>query len=103
MTRYGLHGSLRATEGNGEALTDLLLDAAAAVQQGDGCQLYLVSRDPADAELVWVTEVWTDRESHDASLQDPATIEMIVKARPIIAGFGDRSEFVPVGGTGIKL
>ena len=103
MTRYGLHGSLRATDGQGEALAELLLEAAHSVDGQDGCLLYLVSRAEDDPELVWVTEVWTDRAAHAASLQHPATTAMISRGRPLIAGMGDRSEFVPVGGLGLTL
>ena len=66
---FGLHGKITATQGNGDALAALLLEAAAGLESVPDCQLYLVSRDPAEPEAIWVTEVWTDREAHAASLQ----------------------------------
>jgi quinol monooxygenase YgiN len=48
-----------------------------------------------------VTEAWTNRAAHAASLEDPAARELIARARPIIASFADRAEFRPEGGKGL--
>ena len=52
-----------------------------------GCLNYVVARDPADADAIWITEVWADAESHKASLALPSVQAAIAKARPLIAGF----------------
>jgi quinol monooxygenase YgiN/mannose-6-phosphate isomerase-like protein (cupin superfamily) len=49
----------RAQAGKGDELAGLLLEAAAGLEGVDGCELYLIARDPADPELVRVVEVWT--------------------------------------------
>jgi quinol monooxygenase YgiN len=33
-----------------------------------GCLRHIVARDGADAETIWVTEVWESRDKHRASL-----------------------------------
>lgn len=99
--RYGLCGSILATEGEGDTLASLLLEAATALEFADGCRLYLVNRDPSDADRVWVVEVWDSAEQHRASLDLPAVQEVIGRARPVIAGMGDRFELEPIGGLGI--
>jgi quinol monooxygenase YgiN len=48
-----------------------------------------------------VTEAWTNRGAHAASLADPAAKALIERARPIIADFADRAEFRPEGGKGL--
>jgi quinol monooxygenase YgiN len=55
---------------------------------------------PDDADAVWVTEVWTSPEAHQASLEDEAVRELITQARPLIAGLGERFQLSPVGGKG---
>jgi quinol monooxygenase YgiN len=100
---FGLHGRIVAAPGQGDALAALLLEAADVL--GDGfpeCRLYLVSRSAADHESVWVTEVWTDREAHDASLRDERVRAVITRARPIIASRADSTELRPVGGKGLR-
>jgi quinol monooxygenase YgiN len=98
---YGMHGCINAQPGHGDALAGILLDAAEAARQDDSCLLYFVSRSLEDDDAIWVTEAWTDRDAHGAALQDEATKAMISRARPLIAGFSDRSEFRPVGGKGL--
>jgi quinol monooxygenase YgiN len=67
-----------------------------------GCLSYVIARDATDPNALWITEVWQDRESHQASLQLPAVQEAIRRARPLIAGFGERFETTPVGGFGLQ-
>ena len=100
---FGLHGKITATQGNGDALAALLLEAAAGLESVPDCQLYLVSRDPAEPEAIWVTEVWTDREAHAASLQLDAVREQIARAMPMIAKPPEGTELRPAGGKGVNL
>jgi len=98
---YGMHGRIVAHPGHGDELTAILREAAAGLEANPGCLLYVVSRAADDADSVWVTEAWTNRAAHAASLEDPAARELIARARPIIASFADRAEFRPEGGKGL--
>jgi quinol monooxygenase YgiN len=98
---YGMHVRFTAAPGQGDALAAILVEAAAGVEADDACLLYVVSRSPTEGETVWVTEAWTSREAHDASLEDPAARELIGRAMPLLAGRPDAEELRPVGGKGI--
>lgn len=98
---YGRFGQFRARPGAGDALAALLLEAADGLRANDGCLLYVVSRSDDDPGVVWVTEVWTDRSAHRASLQDPAARALIIQAMPLIEAMGEATEHRPVGGKGI--
>src|SRR4051812_48363272 len=98
---FGMHGCINAHPGQGDALAAILLEAAEAARDDDACLLYFVSRSPEDDDAIWVTEAWTDRAAHGAALEAEATKAMIARARPLIAGFSERSEFRPVGGKGL--
>ncbi|HUH06413.1 MAG TPA: antibiotic biosynthesis monooxygenase [Egibacteraceae bacterium] len=100
---YGLCGKILAVEGEGDTLERYLLEAAAALAEVDGCTLYAVSRLPGEPGAVWVIEIWSDREAHQDSLQLDAVQDVISRARPVIAGMGDRFELSPVGGKGLQL
>jgi quinol monooxygenase YgiN len=95
-----MHGYFKAQPGQGEALAAILLEAADALRADDSCLLYVVSRGE-DADTIWVSEAWKDREAHDASLRAPGVPEMIARARPLIAGMDGRAEFTPLGGKGV--
>ncbi|MER9396685.1 antibiotic biosynthesis monooxygenase [Mesorhizobium sp. M0615] len=95
---YGLIGKMRTARGQRDAIMDVLLASTGAMP---GCLSYVIARDPADADAIWVTEVWTDAASHKASLQLPEVHAAIAKARPIIAGFEFQVETHPAGGFGL--
>ncbi len=98
---YGMHGRIVAQPGHGDELAAILLEAAAGLEANPDCLLYVVSRSADDPDSVWVTEAWTDRAAHAASLEAAGAGELIARARPIIASFADRAELRPEGGKGL--
>lgn len=90
---YGVIGQIRAVPGKRD---ELLAHLLAGSHQMPGNLAYLVAKDMADADAIWITEVWTSAAAHQASLQLPQVQDAIRHARPIIAGFGTRAEVVPV-------
>lgn len=95
---YGLIGKMTAAAGQRDTLASILLDGTGAMP---GCLSYVVATDPADPDALWITEVWDSQTSHQASLALPAVQAAIAKGRPMIAGFSNRVETVPLGGYGI--
>ena len=53
----------------------------------------MLSRELDDPAAIWVTEAWTDRDAHTASLDNPAAKDQIARAMPLIAGIDGRAEF----------
>lgn len=98
---FGMLVRFTAQPGQGDALAAMLLEAADGVRSLGACQLYIVSRVPADDETVWVTEAWTDREAHDASLKDEQAQALIKRAMPLLAGPPETIELRPAGGKGL--
>ena len=95
---YGLIGKMTAVAGQRDALAAILLDGTQAMP---GCLSYVIARDPADDNALWITEVWDSQASHKASLSLLSVQAAIAKGRPLIAGFSNRVETEPVGGHGI--
>ena len=96
--KYGLFGKMVATPGKRDELIGYLL---AGTGRMPGCLIYVVARDPVEADAIWITEVWQTKQQHADSLNLPEVQAAITQARPIIAGFGERFETVPVGGVGL--
>jgi quinol monooxygenase YgiN len=96
---YGLIGKFIAHPGQRDALLEILL---ASTGDMPGCLSYVVATDPSDPNVVWITEVWDNKQSHEASLALPAVRAAIQKAMPLIASFGDGIVTAPVGGHGLK-
>ena len=95
---YGLIGKIRSVAGQRDALASILIEGTSAMP---GCLSYVVAIDGSEPESLWVTEVWDSSASHRASLSLPAVQQAIAKAKPIIAGFGERFETRPIGGYGL--
>ena len=95
---YGLIGKMSAVPGQRDALAAILLESTGSMP---GCLSYVIATDPADADALWITEVWDSAESHKASFSLPAVQAAIAKGRPLIAGFSNRVETVPLGGHGL--
>jgi quinol monooxygenase YgiN len=102
MTYYGLHGSLQARPGQGQALAGILLEAAREIASAPGCRLYLVSADTAVPEIIWITEVWDSQEDHDNSLTGEGVRALISRALPLLAGSpASGQELRVLGGKGL--
>jgi len=96
---YGLIGKMRTQPGQRDALIAILLAGTGSMP---GCLSYIVAKDPADADGIWITEVWNSLERHKASLALPSVKEAIGKGRPLIAGFDHQIPTEPVGGIGLR-
>lgn len=81
---YGLIGQMLAAPGKRDELLAILGEG---VNDMPGCLSYVIAKDPANADALWITEVWTDKAAHAASLKLPSVQAAIAKGRPMIAGF----------------
>lgn len=95
---YGLIGKMMVVPGQREALIAIMLEGVAGMP---GCLSYIIARDPANADALWITEVWESQEQHRASLALPSVQAAIASGRPLIAAFGESVVTEPVGGHGI--
>lgn len=95
---YGLIGKMTATADQRDTLAAILLESTRSMP---GCLSYVIATDPADADALWITEVWDSQASHQASLDSPAVKAAITRGRPLIAGFSNRVETSPIGGVGL--
>ncbi len=92
---------MRARAGCRDDIINILLSGVDGLRVA-GCQLYAVCTTPADAEMIWVTEIWESAERHEASLQLPETRAAIAKAMPMLTGEFTRQELTVVGGLGVS-
>ena len=95
---YGLIGKFLAAPGKREELVAIMLEGSVPMA---GCLSYVIARDPASDDGIWITEVWDNKENHVASLGIPEVKATIARAMPLIAGFGERFETEPLGGVGL--
>jgi len=93
QTMYGLISQLFSAPENRDAVIGHL---RAGSRNMPGCLSYVVAKDSAREDAIWVTETWSDEQSHQNSLSLPGVQQAIAQARPLITGFGIRAETLPI-------
>jgi quinol monooxygenase YgiN len=63
-----------------------------------GCFSNVIANDATDENVLWVTEVWESKASHDASLSLRGVQALIPKVKPLLANFEKIAETDPVAG-----
>ncbi|MDP9103253.1 MAG: antibiotic biosynthesis monooxygenase [Pseudomonadota bacterium] len=94
---YGLIGSMTAKPGQRAALIAAIAEGSTDMP---GCYSYVIAADAANPDLIWITEVWDSKQSHDASLNLPPVQAAIAKAKPLIGGMGSQTITTPTAGGG---
>lgn len=102
MSTYGSYVKLTAHSGQQAQLLELLVEAADAMTDVKGCDMYIVNTSPNDPDSVWVTEIWRSREEHDASLTGETAKAQIQRALLLLAGPPEAIILQPIGGKGLK-
>jgi quinol monooxygenase YgiN len=95
---YGLIVKMTLLPGKRDEMIDALKESAANMP---GCFSYVVAKDAADENALWVTEVWGSSASHDASLSLPAVRNVIPRAKSLVSNFERIAVTNPVWGVGL--
>ena len=98
--RYGLSGKLVTRPEKRDPVVAIILRDVQELK-AVGCDLYVVSVSDDHPDDIWVTEVWSSKEAHDASLQLPSVKQAIAEAMPMLTGEFEQVEFSVVGGLGV--
>jgi quinol monooxygenase YgiN len=67
-----------ASEGKRDQLIDILLACSSNLP---GCLSYIIAKDVADRDGIWITEVWKSKQKHQVSLTLPSVQAAIAKGR----------------------
>lgn len=78
-------GTLEALPGKRDQLVDILTRRSTDLEDA-GCLLYEVGVNEEDPDTVFVAEVWTSAQAHQASLQLDSVRAAIQEARPLLSG-----------------
>jgi quinol monooxygenase YgiN len=98
--RYGYIGTMRVKPGHRDEVVATLVGGTEGLRAA-GCDLYVVGVSDTDKDLIWVNEVWVNKEAHDASLQLPETKAAIAKTMPLLTGEFTSQELDIAGGLGV--
>jgi quinol monooxygenase YgiN len=95
---YGQIAKITAIPSKRDELIAVLLEGTKSMP---GCLSYIIAKDVTEADAIWISEAWENKESHDASLSLASVKYSLSKGRALIAGFSNRVVTTPIGGTGL--
>jgi quinol monooxygenase YgiN len=95
---WGMIAKITVSPGKRDEMIRVLRESAANMP---GCLSYIVAKDAADENVLWVTEAWDSQASHDASLSLPAVKNAIPQGKALITGFEKVATTTPVWGVGL--
>ncbi len=89
----GFINKITTVSGERDKVVSLVLEGSDSMA---GCHSYIVAVDTENPDLIWVTEVWDNTETQQASLENPIVKKAIEQAMPLIAGFENVATTTPV-------
>src|SRR5690606_26222759 len=102
MSKFGLFGRFIVKDGERDTLVNILQEAAESMNTLEECEIYLVSVAEEEANAVYVHEVWSNENDHQASLALESTQTLIKRAKPIITGMERINTLTTKGGKGVS-
>jgi quinol monooxygenase YgiN len=98
---FSMVGNLTTTPENRDKLINILLQAAALMDDQQRCKFYIINKDRDDAGKVWVMELWDSKDAHDAALTLPEVRALIGQAMPLLVGQPSGASLDVMGGKGL--
>lgn len=89
---FGQINKVTAVAGKREELVELVISGSGKMP---GCHSYVVATDVGNADVIWITEVWSDADMHAASMEIPHVKASVEQAMPMIAGFETVATTIP--------
>ena len=84
--RRSLMVRLTANEGMRPALLDMLNTYADGLAEEPGTELFIVSLDPDDANIVWLYEIFADEDAENAHRSSDGFSELMKSMPPLLGG-----------------
>jgi quinol monooxygenase YgiN len=101
MPRFAQHTRLTAAPGRRDALVAKFLEAASLQAGNEACELMLVSVAPDDADVVYLTEVWTSAERWEQARESDEIKAWSASMPALVAGPPESTPLEIAGGTGL--
>lgn len=102
MNQFALIGKFSTDAKDRDALIGILEEAVKIMEDIEECKHYIVYKDAANDEQVWVSEIWDSKDAHDESLTRDDVRAIISQAIPLIKGTPEAGiQLIPVSGKGL--
>ncbi|MGW4803394.1 putative quinol monooxygenase [Kitasatospora sp. NPDC004272] len=83
---FSVYGRMTALPGRRDELVAVLLDGFRVSGEAGGLLDYSINTAFDDPDTVWLTQLWTDKEAHDATTRSEAVAVVTRRVGPLLAG-----------------
>ena len=98
---YALINKLTAKPGKRDEVIELILESSKPFKDNPSCLFSLVYKDTEDPNIIWVEDVWTNKDDHTKALAQPELRPYIEKTIPLLEGKPEQHEIELAGGKGL--
>lgn len=98
---YALINKMTTKPGKREEVIGLLIRSGESFRNNPSCIHYLVYKDAEDLNIIWVEDVWKNKEDHTAALAKPQLKPYIEKTILLLEGMPQQHEVHFAGGKGL--
>jgi len=98
---YALINKLTTKSGKRDEAITLILESSKPFQNNASCLISLVYKDTKDPNVIWVEDVWTNKEDHMTALAQPELRPFIEKTIPLLESMPEQHEVELAGGKGL--
>ena len=82
---FSVYGRMTALPGRCDELIALLHEGFRAGGDDSGLLTYSINTAPEEPDTIWLTQLWTDREAHDATTRSEAVANVTQRFRALLA------------------
>ena len=83
---FSVYGRMTALPGRRDELIALLHEGFRAGGDDSGLLTYSINTAPEDPDTIWMTQLWSDREAHDATTRSEAVVAVTQRLLPLLTG-----------------
>ena len=97
---YALINKLTAKPSQRDRVVEIMLDSMKRFGDNPACVSSVVYEAVDEPNVIWVTDLWTTKEEHEAAMRLPELRPFVEAAIPLLEGMPEQTEVRPVGGKG---
>jgi len=101
MSQIAVVVKLKIKDGQLEAFTKIALEGVENAKAEPGTTIYAIHNDSVEANVVWLYELYVDKQSADAHSGSDAFRKWSKSLAPFVDGTPEFSFLTPIGGKGI--
>jgi quinol monooxygenase YgiN len=83
--RFSVYGRMTALPGRREELIAVLLDGFRASGDDGGLLTYSINAAIDDPDMIWLTQLWIDKEAHDSTTRSEPVAAVTRRVPPLLA------------------